>query len=270
MKKFLIVLLLLVTMMVPLSAAAQPMDEYMGPMESIEAVYDALITDQDLDGAMALFADDAVLTIIPGPRGSDGIFAGKEAIRGWFEGDWSEDRTIFSNVEESGNSAAFSLRFWTPSLVERGTAPYVFDGTSVVQDGQIKSLTYVYTPETLARGAAYTVKAAYEELANRFLEEMWDEGNMETAEEILADDFVDHYPRPGNAADKAGIMEDAAGFAELGLDNQLEELFVTDDSIAMRVTVTDPGGDSFEVAIFLGVEDGQITDRRVGLLGWGE
>ena len=82
MKKFLIVLLLLVTMMVPLSAAAQPMDEYMGPMESIEAVYDALITDQDLEGAMALFADDAVLTIIPGPRGSDGIFAGKEAIRG--------------------------------------------------------------------------------------------------------------------------------------------------------------------------------------------
>ena len=88
---------------------------------------------------------------------------------------------------------------------------------------------------------------------------------------LLADDFVDHYPRPGNAADKAGIMEDAAGFHEIGLKTQMEELIVQDDLIAMRVTLTDPGGEAFdEVAIFLGVENGQITDRRIGTLGWGE
>ena len=274
-KKILMITLLLVTMMAPLSAAAQTMDEYMGPAESVEAVYDALIAHQDLAGALALFADNAVLVIVPGPRGTDGVFVGRDAIRGWYEGDWSGDRTVFSNVEERGNSAAFTLSYWTDGLVERGTAPYVYDGTSVAQNGQIKSLTYVMTPETLAKRAAYNVKAANEELAHRFLEEMWDQGNMETAEEILADDFVDHYPRPGNEADKAGLMADAAGYHENGLKSRIDDLMVTEDMIILRVTVA-PAAEAAEVtegleaAIFLGVADGQITDRRIAVFGWGE
>ena len=274
MKKLLMIAALLAIMLAPLSAAAQPMEEYMGPAEIVEAVYDALVA-QDLDGAMALFADNAVLTILPGPRGTDGIFVGKDAIRGWSEGDWSGDRLEFSNVEESGNSAAWMLSYWTDSLVERGTAPYVFDGTSVAQNGQIKSLTYVMTPETLAKRAVYKAKAANEELAHRYLEEMWDEGNMETAAEIIADDFVDYHPRPGNGADKAAIMEDAAGFHEAGMKSRIDDLIMTEDMIILRVTVGEAADaaevtEGLEAAIFLGVEDGQITDRRIALFGWGE
>ena len=112
-----------------------------------------------------------------------------------------------------------------------------------------------------------------ENLAHRYLEEMWDEGNMETAEEILADDFVDHYPRPGNAADKAGLMADAASFYEAGRKNRIDDMIVTEDTIILRVTVGSPVEDGEvkegrEAVILLGVEDGQITDRRVAVFGW--
>ena len=269
MRRFLIVTVVLWAILIPLTASSQPADVSLGAAEIVKAVYDAVAAN-DVDGAMTLFAEDAVLTIVPGGRGTDGVFVGKDAIRGWYEGLASlNGRAEFSGVEVSGNSAAWTLSWWDSSLEARGIAPYVTDGASVAQNGQIKTLSLVLTPETLAKRAAYKLREANEKLAHRYLEEMWDEGNMETAEEIIADDFVDHYPRPGNDADKAALMANAAGFHERGMTNQIDDLIVAEDTIVIRVTVTDPIDDEeMKAVIFLGVKDGQITERRIALFGW--
>lgn len=269
MKKIMIVLAVLVAVTALTGIQAASAGE-MQPAEVVEAIY-AAVEAGDVDAAVDMLAEDAVFILAPLPEWMDGPYVGKEEIGTWYEGLVAENgRYEFSNVESNGNMAAMRLAYYSDHFDKVLGGPAEFDCAAVVQHGLLKSITLVDTPEFTAKMAAADRLEANEVLVHRFLEEMWDEGNMETAEEILADDFVDHNPRPGNAADKAGIMEDAAGFAEIGLNNQIEDLFVTDDAIAMRVTVTDPRSEAFEVAIFLGVEDGQITDRRVGILGWGE
>ena len=68
-------------------------------------------------------------------------------------------------------------------------------------------------------------------------------------------------------------MADTASFYEAGRKNRIDDMIVTEDTIILRVTVGSPAEDGEvkegrEAVILLGVEDGQITDRRVAVFGW--
>ena len=109
-------------------------------------------------------------------------------------------------------------------------------------------------------------------LARRYLEEMWDNGDMDVADELLAGDFVDHYPLFGTTPDKAGLMADATNFHTQGCKNRVDDLIVTPETIVIRDTVLMPNEhgelqETLEAAIFLTVKDDQITERRIAVFG---
>jgi len=109
-------------------------------------------------------------------------------------------------------------------------------------------------------------------LAHQYMAEMWDNGNMEVAQAIVADDFVDHYPLFGNTPDKAGLMADASNFHADGAKNRIDELIVTPETIVIRdvVLIPDANGElqeTLHVAIFLTVKEGQIIARRIAIFG---
>jgi ketosteroid isomerase-like protein len=42
-------------------------------------------------------------------------------------------------------------------------------------------------------------------LLRRFYEELWSQGDLEAISELVADDFVDHYPLPGAPPGREGL-----------------------------------------------------------------
>lgn len=256
-----------------ITASSTPVEAQVAdPAVVIQAAY-AAVAENDIDTAMSYVADDMVLTLIPPPPGMDGVFIGKEAIREWWTGLAADNgRAEFSHVTVSGNTASWRANWWSNTFDSMVASPAEFEGVSVAQDGLLKSATWVFTEEFQARLDRANRLAANETLAKRFLEEMWDNGDMAVADEILADDFVDHYPLFGNSPDKAGLMTDATNFHTEGAKNRLEELLVTEDTIVIRGTVLMPDEngelqETLEAAIFLSAEDGQITERRIAIFG---
>ncbi len=115
---------------------------------------------------------------------------------------------------------------------------------------------------------------ANRELAERYMEELWNEGNLEVADEILSEDFVSYaFPEGGREVLKQAV----AGFhADLpGGSFATDEVIVTEDKIvirgaAMAVPAGAPEGAEPErlddwIAT-LSVEDGKITDRWIAFV----
>ena len=114
MKRFMTVITLFVVtlgmLMIPAGVGAQ--EELMNPAEVVEAIY-AAVGEKDIDAAVALLAEDAVLTLVPPPAGSDGTFIGKEEIGDWYKGlADGNGRFEFSNVSVAGNTASMKLAFY--------------------------------------------------------------------------------------------------------------------------------------------------------------
>ena len=120
----------------------------------IQAAY-AAVAENDIDTAMSYVAEDMVLTLIPPPRGMDGVFIGKDAVRDWWTGlAAANGRAEFSDVIVSGNRATWRAKWWADNFEAMGIAPAEFEGVSVTQNGLLKSATWVFTAEFLARFAA--------------------------------------------------------------------------------------------------------------------
>ena len=84
------------------------------------------------------------------------------------------------------------------------------------------------------------------DIARRFVEEVFNQRNLKHAEEMLADDFVEHSPFPGLAPDKAGAIESfrLALDASDDLRAEIIDLISDGDRIAIRARYvgTDTGG----------------------------
>jgi hypothetical protein len=105
----------------------------------------------DLEAQMALFADDAVYTLIPPPPEMTGPLVGKDAIRARREGiatAGAETSTEITGVE--GNTVTTLARYADDDL--RGMGLEYIEGVEeyVVEDGLITSYTWTMTDESLA------------------------------------------------------------------------------------------------------------------------
>jgi steroid delta-isomerase-like uncharacterized protein len=56
-------------------------------------------------------------------------------------------------------------------------------------------------------------------IARRFIEEVWGKGDLELANKIIASDFVDHMPLPGQAPGRAG-HNDVLGMVHAAFPNR--------------------------------------------------
>jgi steroid delta-isomerase-like uncharacterized protein len=78
------------------------------------------------------------------------------------------------------------------------------------------------------------------EIVQRVADEIWNQGNLDAADELFATDFVNHDPNPGGATDLAGYKEGVLTWRASFPDYHLEvhDLVAAGDRVASRYTVT--------------------------------
>lgn len=147
MKRRIIAMMALVVMLaLPVALYAQETD----PESAIRALHDALHA-KDIDAALTLLADDAVVTIAHRTRPHD-VFTGKEAIRGWYEGLVAQNIDAeLSNFQVDGDNVAWSSKISIDDWRGLGVAPLDLTSEGIVQDGKIKSYTVTLSEESSAK-----------------------------------------------------------------------------------------------------------------------
>jgi len=123
------------------------------------------------------------------------------------------------------------------------------------------------------------------EATKRYGEEVFNQGNLATADELLADDVVDHDPAPGQPAGAEGMKQFATMLrgAFPDLHAEIDEIIEEGDIVAFRYTVSGthegefngiaPTGRKIQVRAmeFLRFSDGKMVERwgvtdQIGLL----
>jgi len=101
---------------------------------------------QDLEGALALFADDAVVTSVsPEP------FSGKAEIQGWLEEMFADDFQIEPEIVEVTGDVVIERDIMTMnSMSFYGIEPLTGTSEITLENGKIKSLNFSFSDETLA------------------------------------------------------------------------------------------------------------------------
>lgn len=125
--------------------------------------------------------------------------------------------------------------------------------------------------QPLDQSAAQTTEEANNlQIARRYMEELWNEGNLEIYDELIAPDFVDLAPRPGFGTDRTAFREDLEGFHQDFPDQMahftIEEMIAAGDWVTLRgdfvVSPPDaPEPATTEYAVMLRIEDGLIRER---------
>lgn len=143
--------LLMITMLLPSRAAAQPTD----PVEVIEA-WVAALDAHDLDAAMELADEGMFLILLSGSEDSEGgeitTFEGKAEIRDAL-GAYVTDNMRLRFVEPPEVMEGTTIwveRRESQTLTGAGISSLDFVGEALVQEGKIRSLIYTPTPEAAA------------------------------------------------------------------------------------------------------------------------
>jgi ketosteroid isomerase-like protein len=147
MKTRMVVMILLAVMFaLPTGLYAQETD----PESIAGALVEALMA-KDVNAALALLADDAVVTVIPPPTGTSGVFTGKEEIRAWYEQlvSWNF-RAEISNFQVDGDQATWTTKAWADPYEPLGILPLEYHAEGAFRDGKIASYTDTMTEESVA------------------------------------------------------------------------------------------------------------------------
>ena len=269
MQKYLTVTLLLAMVLGLFGASTAAVAQEMEPAAVVEAVY-AAVSANDIEGAVALLADDAVLTLVPPPEGLDGTFVGKAEIGAWFESLAAENgRFEFSDVSVEGNTATMKLTFYSDFFDNAVAGPAEFDGAAVVQDGLWKSVSWVFTPEFVAEMDAAMERQANEALVERILTEIWSEGNLDLVDELVAEDYVSHTWPIGEGRDH--FIYDVTSWREdfPGATIVVDRIVWDGNRAIMFNHYAEPGGsldklprgEEIDDILVYQIEDGQLSDR---------
>ena len=113
-------------------------------------------------------------------------------------------------------------------------------------------------------------------LVRRFMDEFWNQQNMATADELIAEDFVNHDPHfPGEPPGRDGIKQTVAQFPVSFPDGHFgtDDLIAEGDKVVMRGTFrgthrgeflgAPPSGNKVTVPyiVILRLQGGRITER---------
>jgi LPXTG-motif cell wall-anchored protein len=142
-KHLLILAALVVMLVLPLPLYAQEPDQ----VAVIRAMEEALNTG-DVDAAMALFADDAVVTL----AFFEETYTGAEEIRAWFEGLVAANFELqLEIVQLDGDTVITKTTTWIDFTREMGIAPLVAEEIYSFQNGKITGFTWTPTDETASK-----------------------------------------------------------------------------------------------------------------------
>jgi hypothetical protein len=115
------------------------------PLTVMEA-YDLALEAKDVEGALALFADDAVLTT------RQGQFVGKEEIRAWLERLVTQNERIeVFGRQTVGDKITWQNKFFRADMPALSDAPLEANAEATIEAGKIKTFSSVLTDDSQAR-----------------------------------------------------------------------------------------------------------------------
>jgi LPXTG-motif cell wall-anchored protein len=118
------------------------------PLKVMEA-YDLALNEGNVDGALALFADDAVLTT------QQGQLVGKEQIWTWLERVVAQNSRVEPvNRQVNGAKVTWQSNFFRKDIATLSNEPLAANAEAVVEVGKIKSFSSILTDEAQAKLAA--------------------------------------------------------------------------------------------------------------------
>ncbi|MEZ4862406.1 MAG: ester cyclase [Caldilineaceae bacterium] len=130
---------------------------------------------------------------------------------------------------------------WTAALTEDvfryiGAYPIYFRTVAVIEEGQIQSMTWIMHKESIAQLEA----AGHKTIARRVLEEAWNQGNLDTVDELFAAETVYHDPDHGDITGRAAVKELINEFRTAFPDLQftIEQQMVEGEVVATRWQAT--------------------------------
>jgi steroid delta-isomerase-like uncharacterized protein len=159
---------------------------------------------------------------------------------GWAEWDWRGTRTGGSRLEMSGVTI-FGVRaeriVWGRLYMEMIEA-----GGANIREAMKRMTAGAPSSAEASAGHADEVQPSTSDqnklVARRFGEEVWGQGDVDAADEVLAEDFIEHNPAPGQGTGRGGhkqvIKLWRAAFPDLTI--AVDDLLVEGDRVALRWT----------------------------------
>jgi hypothetical protein len=145
MKKYLMVMIVMALAMLLVPTGMALAQQEADPLAVMEA-YDLALTAKDVDGALALFADDAVLTT------RQGQFVGKEQIRTWLERLVTQNASIeVANRQVSGDKVTWDNQFFRADIASLSNEPLEAKAEATIETGKIKTFSSILTDEAQAK-----------------------------------------------------------------------------------------------------------------------
>lgn len=137
-----VIIAILALALITATAAAQQ------DITAVVQAYKDAYNSHDIDAVMALFAEDAKLTIV-----GMATLEGKEQIRGWHEYEFALNGEVISTTEVQVEDDTVTAGFATAEDLSRALGLGALHGTSKfqVKDGLIQSKTIQLTSEDLRR-----------------------------------------------------------------------------------------------------------------------
>ncbi len=159
----------------------------------IEAIYRAAndaLNAGDNEGNLQYYADDAISIALPPPPGIDAITVGKEALRKWnADAIGSHSHIEFTDFHVNGETINVRTMSTNDFLKGIGVGYLEFSGTAIVRDGLIVSESFLMSKQSQQRLEAALTLQANKEIVRRFYDEVFSQGNMTTADEIMDPNF---------------------------------------------------------------------------------
>ena len=146
-RNWIVALLLVGVLASPVTLYAQATDA-----ESVLKAVSEALNVKDVDKAIALVADDAVLTLAPAPPGGTGVYRGKEQIHARFKEVVAANTDHkFGRCQTQGDKVTCSATVLDDAMRSMGLSALDFTVEATAQGGKLKSVTWTLSPDALAK-----------------------------------------------------------------------------------------------------------------------
>jgi hypothetical protein len=126
----------------------------------VNALNDACNAD-DVDRALAFFADDAVVKTLPPPPSGQAVWTGTEQVRAFLQWQADEHFHVASrNIQVTGNTITWDSTGAMDSFRRMGLESIEVAVEAVVQAGKITAFTGTLSPETQRKVEAAMTQAS--------------------------------------------------------------------------------------------------------------
>ena len=152
MKRLMIAVTVIVVMLaLPVALHAQETD----PLAVVAALYEA-VNAGDVEAALALYADDAVIYMPVPPPNMPDTYTGKDEIRVWVENEIARNvEYVLLGTEVDGTTVLAATSVADDVLRSFGLTSLVQTDEFTIEDGKVTARTHAFTEESLATlGAA--------------------------------------------------------------------------------------------------------------------